>query len=320
MYEIIVNPSSRSGKGQMIWAKLENIFKDFNVEYRLHYTKDFGKEDTTVKILYEEYHNKGEVLHLVVMGGDGTINGVLQRLPGFDNVKLTIVPIGSSNDLARDLGITGKFEDIVRKFLETPEYINVDIGQVHCENTLVRAGAMDIPDRRFIVSAGIGFDAAICEEALHSKIKDFLNKIGLGKLTYVGIALKQLAAMKYITGELTLEDDEETIIPLDKLIFVAGMNHRFEGGGFMFGPEADNHDGLLEICAVTKVAKSKVLRILPTAYKGDHFRFDGVDHYRASKYTVRTSEPLWVHVDGEVGTKADFVEVSVLREALRIVY
>lgn len=320
MYEIIVNPASRSGKGKKIWEKLEKVFIDHKVDYRVHFTLDFSKEDTTVKRLYSEYLEKGELLHLIVMGGDGTINGILQQLPAFENVQMTIVPIGSSNDLARDLNIKGSFRDIVSKIIDNPESKSIDVGNIHCENKLVRTGSMDIPDRRFIVSTGIGFDAGVCEEALHSSIKSFFNKIGLGKLTYVGIALKQLAGMKYITGELTLDSNEESIIPLERLIFIAGMNHRFEGGGFMFGPEASNSDGLLDLCVVTGVSKARVLRILPTAYKGQHFRFTGVDHYKTNKYTVRTSEPLWVHVDGEVGTKADFIEVSVNKEALRIVY
>lgn len=320
MIEIMLNPASRSGKSQKIWERIEKKLKEENIEYRVHFTKDFSKEDTTIELLYDEYLKKGEELHLVVMGGDGTINGVVQRLPAFENVKLTIIPSGSSNDLARDLGIKGKCEDILLKAIKNPDTMMIDVGTLHCENSLVRNGSMDIPDRRFVVSTGIGYDAAVCEEALNSKIKRICNKIGLGKLTYLGIALKQLASTKYITGELTLDDDEENIISLERLLFLAGMNHRFEGGGFKFGPEANNHDGMLEICMVSKIAKAKILMVLPTAFKGNHFKYDGVDHYRVRKYTVRTSVPLWVHVDGEVGTMADFVEVSTMKEVLKLVY
>lgn len=45
----------------------------------------------------------------------------------------------------------------------------------------------DGQSRLFCVSCGIGYDAAVCEEALHSKMKNVLNKIGLGKLTYLSI-------------------------------------------------------------------------------------------------------------------------------------
>lgn len=320
MYEVIVNPASRSGKGKEIWKNLEKVFVECGAEYRVNYTRDFSVEDDTVVKLYEEYQAKGEVLHLVVMGGDGTINGILQKLPGFDNLKFSIIPIGSSNDLARDMNLEKNPEDMIRHLINKPVSRLTDVGVLHCENRLVRDGVMDIPDRRFIVSTGIGFDAAVCEEALNSKIKKDLNKIGLGKLTYVGIALKQLASTRYITGELTIDKNEENIIPLEKLLFVAGMNHRFEGGGFMFGPEAVDSDGIFDLCVVSRISKGKILRVLPTAYKGEHYKYDGVDSYKARQYTVRTSEPLWVHVDGEVGTKADFISVTSMQEVLNLVY
>lgn len=59
-------------------------------------------------------------------------------------------------------------------------------------------GCVRTPDRTtyFAVSCGIGFDAAVCEEAMNSKIKDFFNRIKLGKLTYFGIAIKQLISAK----------------------------------------------------------------------------------------------------------------------------
>ena len=60
--------------------------------------------------------------------------------------------------------------------------------------------------RLFAVSCGIGFDAAVCAEAMSSRIKDTMNRIGLGKLTYLGIALKQLITAHKVSCTLTLED------------------------------------------------------------------------------------------------------------------
>ena len=148
---------------------------------------------------------------------------------------------------------------------------------------------------------------------------NFFNRIGLGKLTYLGVALKQLMGARYITGELTLNNGEN-IIPLNKLLFITGMNHKYEGGGFKFGPEANNHDGMLEICAVTRISKLKILFSLPKAYNGSHFEVDGIDHYRVRSYTVRVSEPLYVHADGEVDAKADFISVYLDQEALHMIY
>ncbi len=319
MYEIIVNPGARSSRGVRIWNKVEHLFRDANVEYNVHFTEKFNEGGDIITDIYKTYEAKKETLHFVIFGGDGTVNGILQKIPSFEDVIITVIPIGSSNDFARDVGISRDPEEAVRHMLNTPVSTRVDIGHVHQENKLVRSGAMDIPDRRFLVSTGIGYDAAICEEAMSSGIKNFFNRIGLGKLTYLGVALKQLMGAEYITGELTLNNGEN-IIPLERLLFLAGMNHKYEGGGFMFGPEANDHDGMLELCAVTKISKLKILFSLPKAYKGRHFEVDGIDHYRARSYTVRVSKPLYVHADGEVDAKADFISVFVDEEALQIVY
>ncbi len=318
VYEVIVNPGARSGRGVKIWNRVEQAFKDANASYNVHYTQKFSEGSGIVSGLCEDYASKGQTLHLVVFGGDGTVNGVLQRIPSFDNIILTVIPTGSSNDLARGLGLITDPLKAVTHMLNSPVETNVDIGFVHCENKLVREGVADIPDRKFIVSTGIGYDAAICEEAMNSGIKDFFNRIGLGKLTYLGVALKQLISTRYITCELTVDGGEP--IKLEKLMFIAGMNHKYEGGGFMFGPNADDHDGLLDLCVVSAIPKLKVLRIMPEALKGEHFKYDGIDQYRAASYTVTTSQPLWVHADGEVNTKADRIDVRVQKEALKLIY
>ena len=319
MYEIIVNPGARSSRGVKIWNKVEPIFKDAHVEYNVHFTEKFNEGGDIISGICKEYKDKNQTLHLVIMGGDGTVNGILQKIPSFEDVIISVIPIGSSNDLARDIGISTNPEEAVKHLINSPVDLHVDLGHVHQENKLVRSGAMDIPDRLFLVSTGIGYDAAICEEAMSSGIKNFFNRIGLGKLTYLGVALKQLMGARYITGELTLNNGEN-IIPLNKLLFITGMNHKYEGGGFKFGPEANNHDGMLEICAVTKISKLKILFSLPKAYNGSHFEVDGIDHYRVRSYTVRVSEPLYVHADGEVDAKADFISVYLDQEALHMIY
>lgn len=314
MYEILVNPGARSGKGLGLWEDLETVFKSHKAEYRVNFTNYFGEEDNIIPDLYEEYKEKGEELHLLVMGGDGTINCAINKLPSFDNVKVSVIPLGSGNDLVRDLGFKGSLKDMATKLLENPEERLMDVGLVHCENS---TDGEDPVDRRFIVSTGFGYDAAICEEVMRSGAKTFLNKIGLGKLIYLIVALKQLAGSEWIDATLTVNDK---IISLKRFLFACGMNHRYEGGGFMFGPEANDNDGLLEVCHVAGISKPKVLQILPTAFKGEHFKFDGVDHNRASSFQITASIPLWVHTDGEVIAKADSVKVDTLEKVLKFVY
>jgi len=318
MYEIIVNPGSQSGNGLKIWGRLESVFKENNAKYRVHYTQSDDNDRQMFSELYNEYIDKKEVLHLVIMGGDGTVNVVLQHLPSLENIMLSVIPVGSGNDLVRDIDLNGSIKDRIIHLINNPVDKLTDIGVIHCENSEMPGTA--IADQRFIVSTGIGYDAAICEEVMRSSIKNVLNKLGLGKLVYLVVALKQLAGLEKVKARLVCDGDEKNAVEFNEFMFLAGMNHRFEGGGFMFGPEAKSNDGLIELCSVNGVKKPKVLEIMPKATKGEHFAYDGVDHFRAASYTIHSSKPLWVHTDGEIRTMADLVSVEMKKEVIHLVY
>lgn len=319
MYHVIVNPSARSGRGKRNWEKIKQMLDKYNEAYEVHFTEKHGDAASYANDLYNACMAAGKHLELLVLGGDGTLNEVVQGLPSFEHVSISCIPVGSSNDLARALGISFDPEEAIVHLLNKPTTLYMDLGTIHFENSLVREGNMTIPDRRFLVSAGIGYDADICHEANQSTIKSLLNQLKLGKLSYLMVCLKQLISMKPVTAEITL-DDEETSITKDKLIVIAGMNNKYEGGGFNFGPEASNHDGLIDMFVVSNIPKLKIPSLLPKALKGEKVTYPGVEYFKAYKYTVRTSSPVWVHTDGEVETKADFIEVLCKREEVKIVY
>lgn len=308
MYHIIINPRSRSGRGLRIWKE--------TVEPRLHeegiaYRNYFSEKPGDVARLAGEItaDAAGKPVTLIILGGDGTVNEALSGVGDASNVTLGYIPTGSSNDLARDLNIP-------KDPLEALELV-LHRGDIHTMDM----GAVTYPSgetRPFIVSCGIGFDAAVCEEAMRSKIKNMFNRLGLGKLTYLGIALKQLFSAKAVSCRLILDDGAP--IDMGTLLFVTCMIHRFEGGGFMFCPDADASDGILDLCAVGDLPKLLILFALPTAFKGKHYRFRGLTPYRARTVTIETSAPLWVHTDGEVSRKSDRLTVNCRQGVVRMIY
>lgn len=306
MYHIIVNPASRSGKGLKIWQEqIEPTLKKEKVPYAVHFSKEKGG---VTEIVSELCSDRSTSLTLIILGGDGTMNEAVQAVPADASVTIGYIPTGSSNDLARDLGIPKKPAAALELILHTGRPRSMDLG------------VLTYPDgesRRFCVSCGMGYDAAVCEETQRSRIKTVLNRLGLGKLTYLGIALKQLLATKAISGRLTLNDEES--IDIGTMLFVTGMIHRFEGGGFMFCPKADDSDGFLDLCAVGNLSKLLVLFALPTAFSGKHYRFRGITPYRAECFTLEADIPLWIHTDGEVSRRADRISVSCLHHAVLMI-
>ena len=230
---------------------------------------------------------KGEELTLVAVGGDGTANEVLNGILDFAHTTFGYVPTGSSNDLARALNLPSEPEEALALLLHPTAVRSVNVGYI-------KSG--DIT-RRFLVSSGIGFDAAVCHEALDSRLKKFLNRFHLGKLTYLGIALKHIILLKGTPAKLVLDDSRRFSFP--KIFFCAFMNTKYEGGGFKFCPDALPDDDFLDICLVEQMPKLKIFRVLPTAFPGKHINTKEVHIYRCRRAYIKTPRPLAVHADGE---------------------
>lgn len=315
MYYIIINPASRSGRGLRLWADIEPMIKTKEIPYKAFFSKETGHVSKIVKDISDSVlsQDSEQILKLIVLGGDGTINEALQGITDFDRTQLGYIPTGSSNDLARDLKMGSDPGAVLDRILSCREPFLMDVG---CLTYKDPEGKDQI--RYYAGSCGIGYDAAVCEESLTSKFKIIFNKIGLGKLTYLAIALKQLLTTKKVSCTFTLDNNE--VITLPKFFFVAFMQHQYEGGGFMFCPGADYQDGILDICAVGNVPKWKVLIALPTAFKGKHYFFKGVDSYHSSSIHLEASAPLWVHTDGEVVTKTEALTATCLKQKLQLLF
>lgn len=284
MYYFIVNPSSRSGKGLKVWQQVEAELEAAATEYRVFFT---AHTHHATELAREISSQKGHHT-IVALGGDGTVNEVVNGIQDFDRVTFAYIPTGSSNDFARSLGLPATPAEAVANILQPTYYAKLDLGQLTC------------PDRTllFAVSCGMGFDAAVCHDAMGSKFKKVLNKLHLGKLTYVAIALHQLLTLP--AHPITVTIDQKKKISLPRAFFVAAMNCPYEGGGLKMCPKASPSDGHLDICAVRHLNKFLLAMILPTAYFGKHVLFRRWVHIdKGTSIQMETPRPLPIHADGE---------------------
>lgn len=307
MYDIIINPASRSGRGRKLWESIiRPCLEKEGAAYTPHFSGERGHATQIARELTMELSADARV-NLIILGGDGTFNEVLQGIQDFSKVTIGYIPTGSSNDFARDVRISRNPAEALHRILHTGKVVPMDIGSVTFPDSSVHY---------FAVSCGIGFDAAVCEETNRSRMKEALNRIGLGKLTYLGIALKQLFAARQVCCELSVNERQVTI---PKFLFTACMLHRYEGGGFMFAPNADAQDGILDLCAVGSIPKLLILIALPTAFFGKHYMFRGIDAYQTDLVHIRTTAPLWIHTDGEVSKYSDDILVKCHKRAMNII-
>ncbi len=324
MYYCIVNPSARSGKGKEIWDKLEKKFKEKGLEYKAVFTKGPGHATKLAKSLTSKKddtsENASSPVKLVVLGGDGTLNEAINGIADFENTYVGYIPIGSSNDFSRDLSYPKKTDELIDRIIEGKIVRTLDLGKL-TYNSMSRETSRLHDDkisyiRLFDVSSGIGFDAAVCEQALSSGTKNFLNKLGLGKLTYGSIALRQLLGSEKVPCDIILDDG--TTIHLRRFIFIAAMIHHYEGGGFNFAPKANLTDGKFDLVYAGDMPAIRMLFALPMSFIGHYYWIKGIGHHVVKKATIKTEKPMWVHTDGEVSVKSDHITFECLQQKLRM--
>lgn len=303
MYYFIVNPGSRSGHGKIVWQAVEAILEQEQVEYRVFFTS-YRYHATQ---LAREITSRDEKLTLIAVGGDGTVNEVIGGITDFDKVTFSYIPTGSSNDFARSLHLPVSPKEAVENILHPSFYQKLDLG-------LVSYGSKE---RYFAVSCGTGFDAAVCQEALSSPVKDFLNHLKLGKLTYVGIALKQILLFQPAPATLILDGKEK--VSFRRTYFIAAMNCPYQGGGLKLCPKAKTDDGMLDFCVVEGLSKLTIALMFPTAFRGIHTVFRGIHLYRAKTAEIRFKGPAALHTDGEPGRTEEPVFLSCSPKRLTII-
>lgn len=300
MYYFIVNPQSKSGRGIKVWHTVEALLRKEHIPHRPFFTQD---AESTVKLV-RRLCMQNHPTTIVAVGGDGTVNDVVNGLTDFSHITFGYIPTGSGNDFARGLKLESDPVKALYRILHPSQICALSVG------SLATAGF----SRRFLVSSGMGFDAAVCVGTLRSKIKVILNRIGLGKLTYTGIALKQIAMAPCPQITLTLDDGDPVTYP--GIFFAAAMNLPYEGGGFMFCPNAQGEDDFLDLILVEKINKLKIVFMLPTAFFGRHTRIHGVHIHTFRKAVLTSDQPLFLHTDGEVPGKSDSITWSLLSEKL----
>lgn len=304
MYHFIINPHSKTGRAKELWQGLRQRLENEQIDYQEYFTTGRGH---ATQITKEVCARDNEKKIIIIVGGDGTANEVINGIDNYEDVLLGYIPMGSSNDLARGLLLPKNPEEALDRVLNPKKIRAVDHGLVTFEDGF---------SRRFSVSSGIGYDAAVCHVALASKIKHVLNKFGLGKLTYIIIAIKEIFATK--PTDATVIADGITY-KVKNLIFMASLIHKCEGGGLLMAPDACDNDRKLSICMVSNLSKIKILFLMPTLFFGKHTKFKGVQMIHCDTVSIHTQSPLFVHTDGEVHGHHTEITLTCTKEQVNII-
>lgn len=305
MYYFIVNPKAQSGRGAIVWKRIRRVMKKKGLPFEALFTEYAGH---ATELAREAAERDEENKIIVAMGGDGTISEVMGGIWDHEDVTFAYIPIGSGNDFAKTLGISSYWRDALKGILREEHRIGLHPGRVEFDGKV----------RHFGGSMGIGFDAAVCVSVDNLKFKALFNRLGVGKFTYLGAAIKLLITSSCDRMKIRLDGKE--IREFNRVLFMCGLKGKYEGGGFKFTPDGELDDPYIHLCMVDGIPILKRFALLPKAASGTHVGAPGVHMMNCQKVEIISSKPKYVHVDGEVLGQTKKLTVSLEKTVIPMVY
>lgn len=278
---VVVNPKANRGKGkqsgEQVFAELEKRgIKAIDLS-----GPDANAAQQKAELAISEQRLSG----IVAVGGDGTAQlGVNLCVP--NQIPLGLIPAGSGNDQARELGIPRN---------SIPEAVE------HLVDHLARPRRVDVmavktKAREFwsLGSISAGFDA-LCAQRANGLVWP------KGSNSYVAAMLLELPRFEPIEYELVADGEKRTL----KAMLCGVANVKNFGGGMKISPESEITDGQLEVFILHEVSRPKLLRIFPTVYSGKHIAYPEVEIFKATSVSI-SNDGFPMTCDGELIGPAPF--------------
>lgn len=265
---IILNPSSNGGKAIAALQELEETLKHFKIDYTIHISKSSDDVKDTVGKGMENFSS------FISAGGDGTIHTIANILAGTDK-NLGCIPMGSGNDISKNLGIPADFKTCCR-IIRDCNTRRIDLGLINNRYY-------------YLAVSGAGFDSVVNDLANNTK---FPIK-GPAKYTYA--VYKTLITYRAKKFFIKYNGISRT---LEAMFCVAG-NMPTYGGGMKIVPEADPSDGILDICVIKKMSKIHFIKTFPSVFEGNHINDPFVECFKTKSFEIDSEYNFSVFADGE---------------------
>jgi diacylglycerol kinase (ATP) len=238
---------------------------------------------------------------LVAVGGDGTVNEVVNGIAGIDGVELAIVHRGTGGDFVRTFGIPHRLEEALDVARSGSTQV-VDLGRATLRTWAGREGTTWFAN---IASAGMS-------GAVAKRVNETGKALG-GKLSYAWSTFAVFARWRNAQITVSIDDQQRSGAMYDVMV----ANGRYLAGGMKICPDADPGDGLFDVLLIGDISKRDLVLTLPKIYRGTHLPHPKAELLRGKKVTIDAPIPLPVQLDGEQPgtTPATF---EVVPDALRL--
>ncbi len=301
-YLIIVNPISGRGYAGKSIPLIEDLMRRHNLDFDLVQTeRPWHAADIAERAVRDGY------AVIVTASGDGTaneaLNGIMRaKNAGHYDTAMSILPVGTGNDMAYGMGLRGGLEETVQALAKNHRK-RIDIG-------LVKGG--DYPEGRYFANGiGIGFDAMVGFEAIKVRWTRGLPAYLIGVIRTVFWYFKAPTVEMKFNGK--------TIVQPSLMISV--MNGQRMGGGFYMAPDGDPGDGRFDLCIASEASRLRIFGLIPYFLKGTQHTQPEVTTGQTDAIRIKAVKgSLPAHADGEMlCVEGQELHVELIPSALEFV-
>ncbi len=277
--------NSKSGKADTDWEQLITVhFKDSNHQIEL-----FELEEDCDPKLINDTIDRFNPDRIIAVGGDGTVKLVAEQILNKPHISLGILPGGSANGMAKELGIPVKAEEALKL----------------CENGITKKiHLVKINDHVCIHLSDVGFNAFV--------IKMFEKLENRGMWGYVKASWRAL--WQHDKLQVKIRTDEGIIQRSAAMIVIA--NATKYGSGALINPEGKLDDDMFEVIVVRKISFTEIFKMMVT-----HMAYDPskTEVFQCTYLDIVSKKHAHFQVDGEYLGKTNKVEAEILPAAINII-
>ncbi|MGB9596695.1 MAG: diacylglycerol/lipid kinase family protein [Candidatus Poribacteria bacterium] len=285
--QFIVNPLAGHGNYKYVIHSIESVFSTSNFNYNITILKYKGEASLIAKESASNYDA------VVAVGGDGTINEVLNGIVGTDAI-LGIIPVGTGNGIAREFGLPLKVKEACKTIFDGHTRL-IDVGNFN--------------GRYFMGCAGTGFDALIAKFA--GELRGPFR--GIWVYFFAGL----IVFYRYKPKLINIKIDSELSLEVKPLLIAIANTKRY-GGRALITPKAEPDDGFFDICVIQTMNVISLARHLPKLFKGTHTNLPQVKIFKGKNIFIQANEPIPFHIDGESLDSSYSVKIDILPKAIRL--
>lgn len=282
---VIINPVSGTESKKNIPEEIAAAFdqKKFDVIIRITGYPNHATEITRQAVA-EQFK------YVIVAGGDGTVNEVARALINTDTI-LGIIPFGSGNGLARELGISMDTKKAIRIILREHTR-TIDYGIAN--------------DHTFFCTCGVGFDALISDKFAEEKKR--------GPLGYLRNILE--AVVDFKSEEYEITHDSGTI--KEQAFVVTCGNASQYGNDAYITPGADLEDGKMNVSILKPITALEIPQTTLQLFTKNIDKNSKMISLVTSELTIKRSSSGVMHVDGEPVSTGKEIKVEIIPKGLKV--